>query len=143
MEAIVDLRLADGAIADSRVLRLEWTAVAATPAVEPQARSAAPSDQKRTLPAAEIAMLVKRGHEFLLAGDIAAARVVLRRAAEAGSPHAALALGVSYDPAALRQAGVVGIAPDVAAAREWYRRAADLGSVEATRRLTELSRAGR
>jgi hypothetical protein len=143
MDAIVDLRLADGSIADSRVLRFEWIAATAEPPAgsdgRPQSASAPPpAEEHPALSLAEIAVLVKRGHEFLTAGDIAAARVVLRRAAEGGSHHAAFALGMSYDPAALKQAGVLGIAPDVAEARRWYRKAALLGSAEASRRLAEL-----
>jgi TPR repeat protein len=63
---------------------------------------------------------------------------MLKRAAEAGNPRAALALGATYDPDMLRKMGVLGFAPDVAQARAWYERAAALGSGEASRRLAAL-----
>src|SRR5262249_54562140 len=83
----------------------------------------------------EIATVLKRAEEFLKFGDIAAARLSLRRAAAAGNAQAALALGMTFDPAVLAEQGVLGLAPDVAQARTWYQRATELGSVEAPRRL--------
>ncbi|MGA7790125.1 MAG: hypothetical protein WCA56_18395 [Xanthobacteraceae bacterium] len=90
----------------------------------------------------EIATLLKSGLDFLQTGDLAAARLSLRRAAEAGSAEAALALGSTYDPSTLKQLGAVGIAPDVARARQWYEEAANLGSSAATERLTKLPQTG-
>ncbi|MFZ3358972.1 MAG: hypothetical protein WA177_09445 [Xanthobacteraceae bacterium] len=90
----------------------------------------------------EIATLLKSGLDFLQTGDLAAARLSLRRAAEAGSAEAALALGSTYDPSTLKQLGAVGIAPDVALARQWYEEAANLGSSAATERLTKLPQTG-
>jgi hypothetical protein len=86
----------------------------------------------------EIAMLVAHGKHLLASGDVAAARVVLRRAAESNDPAAALMLGSAYDPVVLRQLNVRGLAPDIATARSWYRRANELGSPEAPRRLERL-----
>jgi len=76
-------------------------------------------------------------------GDLAAARVVLRRAAEAKSAEAALTLGKTYDPVVLRELKFHGVAPDVAMARSWYEKAKELGSPEAPRRLEILARAAR
>ena len=45
------------------------------------------------------ATLVKRGQDFIANGDLAAARLVLRRAADGGDAQAALLLGSTYDPA--------------------------------------------
>lgn len=87
----------------------------------------------------EVATLIRRGEDFIAAGDIAAARLVLLRAAEAGNARAALALGASYDPIALEKLGVYGIAADIATARSWYERAVQLGSAEAPRRLDLLA----
>ncbi|HEV3194320.1 MAG TPA: hypothetical protein VGY54_27650, partial [Polyangiaceae bacterium] len=70
--------------------------------------------------------------------DIAAARLVLRRAAEAHSAQAALALGGMYDPNVLKSLGVQGVEPDVAEARSWYEKAREYGSAEATQRLRVL-----
>jgi TPR repeat protein len=60
-------------------------------------------------------------------GEIAAARLLLRRAAGAGHAQAALKLGMTFDPAFLTKWGVLGIAADEAQAREWYDRAMALG----------------
>jgi hypothetical protein len=79
----------------------------------------------------EVAALLARGRSLLSNGDVAGARVLLRRAAEHNDPQAALALGETYDPVVLKHLGVIKFNGDVALAREWYRRAADLGSVAA------------
>jgi hypothetical protein len=89
----------------------------------------------------EVERLVKRGESYLAQGDIAAARLVLRRAAEARDPRAALSLAATFDPAVLRQLHVVGFPPDPAQARAWYEMAAGYGSAEAVRRLAVLSSA--
>jgi hypothetical protein len=52
----------------------------------------------------EITTLIKRSEDFLKYGDVASARLSLRRAASAGNAQAALALGVTFDPAFLREA---------------------------------------
>src|SRR5205807_3714506 len=58
------------------------------------ARPAPPRPPVRN--ADEIELLLKQGQEFVAAGDLATARIVLRRAAEAGAATAALALGQTY-----------------------------------------------
>src|ERR1700674_2461557 len=60
----------------------------------------------------EIAPLLKRGDELIASGDLAAARLVLRRAAEAGNARAAFALAGTYDPSVLERLGVHGFTPD-------------------------------
>jgi len=84
--------------------------------------------------------LVKRGVELLRIGDFAAARLLLRPAAEAGDVEAALLLGATYDPAAVSDFGALGLAPDPNVARAWYQRAMEAGSVEASRRIERLTR---
>ncbi len=85
------------------------------------------------------AMLVKRGQDFIANGDLGAARLVLRRAADGGDAQAALLLGSTYDPATFKHFKVIGLTPDPAQARAWYRRAVDLGSAEAVSRLEPLA----
>jgi len=85
------------------------------------------------------AALTKLGEELLKQGDIATARVLLKRAAIAGDTQAALQLGRTYDQAFLAQWGVLGFAADAAQAREWYDRAIKLGSTEASRHLERLA----
>src|SRR6266566_1310793 len=104
-------------------------------------------DPIRQLDRQEIADLMRRGQEFIVAGDLASARLVLQRAAEAGDPQAALMLAGTYDPIVLEKVGVQGFAPDivqgfvpdVALARTWYKWAKEFGSTEAVRRLEMLT----
>ena len=86
----------------------------------------------------EIAMLLKRGKDAFSTGDLAAARLLLRRAAEGGSAEAALALGATFDPLVLRRLGAIGAAPDAAQARQWYQKAVALGSTTASQPLATL-----
>jgi cytoskeletal protein RodZ len=98
------------------------------------------SDSIKRIDAAEVAMLVSRGTDFLKAGDFASARLLLRRAAEAGSPSAALMLGTTFDPLFLPQLGPT---PDVEQARHWYEKAAELGADGALERLANLQKIGK
>jgi len=93
----------------------------------------------RTLDREEVALLVKRSEDLIVQGDIAAARLMLTRAAEASDARAALALGSTYDAGVLRKLGVLGVAADSIKAREWYAKAAEFGSPEATRRLEQFA----
>ena len=88
-------------------------------------------------------MLVKRGKDFIANGDLAAARLVLQRAAESRDAEAALSLAATYDPLVLRELKVYGFAADVALARVWYEKAKEFGSTEAPRRLEILANATR
>ena len=87
----------------------------------------------------EIASSIKRADELIASGDLAAARLVLRRAANAGDARAAMTLAGTYDPAILAKLGVHGFVPDVAMARAWYEKAKKFGSAEAPRRLELLA----
>jgi hypothetical protein len=91
----------------------------------------------------EIAALLARARTYLSAGDVAAARLVLRRAAEHDDPQAALALGGTYDPTVLKRLGIINFHADPTQAREWYRKAADLGSPDASLRLDQLVQSDR
>jgi hypothetical protein len=181
MNLSVDLRLADGSVADRDVQQLKWTAGApdfvvpkpvTTTVVKPDSNAFSPPTAPRTVTAPpstgggetgaferqagqapapasrrlerdEIANLLRRGQSSLQNGDIAAARLLLRRAAEAADAQAALALAATYDPAVLKELGAVGAKADIARARDWYRRAADAGSAEAQQRLQLLSQQSR
>jgi Tfp pilus assembly protein PilF len=87
----------------------------------------------------EVANMLVRARSYLSAGDVAAARLLLRRAAERDDPQAALALGGTYDPIVLKRLGIINFQGDPAQARQWYRRAADLGSPDAASRLEQLA----
>ncbi len=109
-------------------------------AVQPAApvQSAAPALVIKQLDRDEVASLIKRGEDFIASGDVSSARLLLRRAAEAGAAQAALELGGTFDPNLVDKLGVKGLAADAAQAGLWYRRAEQFGSTEATRRLQQL-----
>ena len=85
-----------------------------------------------------MAALVQRARKLAETGDIAAARLVLQRAAETHSAQAALALGGMYDPTVLKQLGIRGVVADLDQARSWYEKAREYDSEEAPRRLQAL-----
>jgi hypothetical protein len=113
---------------------------------EPVSGHQSPSAQRgsaaRHLDAEEIATLINRGTDSLRSGDLVSARLLLRRAAEAGSASAALMLGTTFDPLVIQQLGAIGVVPDVAQARQWYEKAVELGSEPASQRLAKLARSG-
>jgi hypothetical protein len=104
-----------------------------------QSSALRPANNKRILSPDEVGQLIDRGEASFAQGDVAAARLLLERAAEAGDPRAALKLGATYDPTVLRGMNVVGIRPDQEQARAWYERAAEFGSREASQRLSALA----
>jgi hypothetical protein len=126
----VELRFPGDTIADRKSMRLEWSA----PKTVPELAFAG-----RRLDADEVASLLRRGEEFVAKGDLAAARSLFERAAEAGDARAAFALAQTYDPLVLQRWGEQGFAPDIAVARTWYERARELGSSEASQRLQMLA----
>ena len=110
---------------------------------QPVTESDLPAFARRQLDTEEIAVLLKRGKDLIAHGDIAAARVTLKRAAEANDAEAALALASTYDPFVLRDLKVYGFPAEPAKARAWYEKAKELGSVVAPRRLEILAREAR
>jgi tetratricopeptide (TPR) repeat protein len=88
----------------------------------------------------ELANLLKRGRYLLSIGDIAPARLLLERAADANEANAAFDLAGTYDPAVLARSHALGIAPDLAMARMWYEKALKLGHSEAQQRLAQLQK---
>ena len=154
MDLSVELRLVDDSVADRNTMRIEWgpgsavstnraskqAAPVAGPENAPHSVAAPTQPGKVTLDREEIAALVKRGQDFIANGDLASARLVLRRAADSGDAQSALLLGSTYDPATFKHLRVIGSGPDPAQARAWYQRAAELGSAEAVRRLEPLAR---
>ena len=97
------------------------------------------SEELHKLTSEEIAALLKRGNDLIASGDLAAARLVLRRVAEAGDAGGAFALARTYDPMTLEKLQVHGLSPDLAKARHWYEKAKDLGSRDALRSLEMLA----
>jgi TPR repeat protein len=99
-----------------------------------------PAAAKRQVDHEEITILLKRGKDLIASGDLAAARLVLQRAANANDAEAALALGATYDPFVLRELKVYGLTADSGMARIWYEKAKEYGSEAATRRLEILAK---
>jgi TPR repeat protein len=109
------------------------------PQAAPAAESVIPANPIHHLDPAEIASALGRGAALIASGDIAAARLVLHRAADAGDARSAMALAETYDPAILEKLGVHGVVPDLAKARGWYEKAKQFGAPEATQRLELLA----
>jgi hypothetical protein len=111
-------------------------AAAAAPVAAPPV-AASPA---RRLDADELAALMKRAKGLIAIGDIASARLLLERAADAQEASAALLLAQTYDPAVLGAQDTRSVTPDPAAARIWYQKAAQLGSSDATQRLAQMQK---
>jgi hypothetical protein len=103
--------------------------------------SAAPSVAQASSPhlsAAEIGALLAHGNAAFRKGDIAAARLLFQRAADAGEGRGALGMGATYDPAFLRLSPLRILYGDPVEARAWYLHALVLGAAGAERRLINL-----
>jgi hypothetical protein len=116
--------------------------VLAQPQIDREESTAAPPVSpvlaQRQIDREEITVLINRGKDLIANGDLAAARLVLQRAADANDAEAALALAATYDPVVLRALKVYGFTADAAMARAWYQRARELGSAAALKRLEIL-----
>jgi hypothetical protein len=112
--------------------------VASPAMVQPSMVPQAATPPARRIDPDELAMLMKRAKDMLAVGDFPPARLLLRRAADAQEPNAALLLAQTYDPQVLGTRDVRNINADLAAARNWYQKAAQLGSAEAQRRLGQM-----
>jgi hypothetical protein len=114
----------------------------AQPQIDREESTAAPPVSpvlaQRQIDREEITVLINRGKDLIANGDLAAARLVLQRAADANDAEAALALAATYDPVVLRELKVYGFTADAAMARAWYQRARELGSAAALKRLEIL-----
>ena len=139
MNAAIDLRTSNDAILDRNVVRLEWVDK------QPDIRTGGLQQglTVQSIGKDEIETLLRRGAEYMKGGDIAAARLVLQRAAGSGNPDAALALGATYDPYVFGELGVLGFVADAVQARFWYEQAGKFGAREATQRLDRLMKLGR
>jgi hypothetical protein len=86
--------------------------------------------------------MVEAGTGHLANGNIRAARMMLKPAAEAGDPVAAFTYAETYDPLVLRKVvirGGIELKADVGAALAWYQKAKNLGSPIAADRLDNLA----
>ncbi|MBV9976878.1 MAG: hypothetical protein JO105_15940, partial [Hyphomicrobiales bacterium] len=132
MELTLELRLANDSIADRKTLHLEWTGITGS-------QTTRTAGVIRHLDSDEVSALLKRGEGFIASGDLASARLLLQRAAEAGDAEAALSLAGTFDPIMLDRLGLKGQKADIEKARLWYQRAQELGSAAAPKRLQLLA----
>jgi hypothetical protein len=164
VDLVAELRWPDNKIADRQTIHLEWVSpvlaqhqldreeiTAAPPTPPAQAPRQLdreeitavppilPAQAPRQLDREEIAVLLKRGKDLIANGDLAAARLVLQRAADVNDVEATLALAATYDPFVLRELRVYSFPADAEMARVWYEKARELGSSAASRRLEMLS----
>jgi hypothetical protein len=150
-DLVAELRLPDGTVVDRQTIRVEWQT---STAIEHTNLSVAAQNEsnleiidrqtsrplvQRHLDQEEIGVFVKRGQDLIAEGDIAGARFVLERAADANDAVAALTLGMTYDPVVLRHTKFQGVRSDAATARAWYDKALALGSLEARERIERLA----
>ena len=135
MNTAIELLSANQRLIESRAARLEWIAKSdsspPTKRIEPGVLNA-PAVQPMN---PENAALMEKGRVLMKSGDIASARLLFQRLANAGIADAALALAATYDPRYLAQHNLIGVAGDETKAHNWYQRASELGSVEAGRIL--------
>ena len=82
--------------------------------------------------------LVEKGHEQLIKGGIAQARLLYERAANTGLALGAMAMAATYDANELDRLNLFGLKPDGDTARRWYERAWQLGAADAEQRLRRL-----
>src|SRR5215211_1084875 len=81
---------------------------------------------------------LRRARELIGLGDVAAARLMLSRAAEGKDSRALVALAETYDPVVLRNWRVVGMRPDPDKARALYEEALEKGSKTAGEHLLAM-----
>jgi hypothetical protein len=108
---------------------------AADPAAMPTSPSAPPAASP--LPPAVMAVLLDRGAAMLATGDISAARLLYKRAADSGNAQAAAEIGKTYEPTFLANRRAIGIRADPTIAAGWYRRALSLRGTKAASLLAQ------
>jgi hypothetical protein len=133
MDVAITLMQANGNLTDRKVVHLQWVPETSSLQVPEPTIS-------RRLDPSELNALVARANALVATGDLSGARLLYRRAAEAGNARAALTLAETYDPDVLATLGESGLAPNVGMARAWYKKAKELGSADATARLERLER---
>jgi TPR repeat protein len=139
MNTAIDLLSANQRLIETRAARLEWIAKVDSSSPTKQIESGVPNAPGAQLMNSEDAALMERGRDLLKSGDVASARLLFQRLANAGIANAALVLAATYDPRYLAQHNLIGVAGDETKARDWYQRASELGSTEAARVLARTA----
>jgi hypothetical protein len=113
IDLTIELRLADDIIVDRGSLHCEW--------LPKPTFTATPIDSAGSqLDPKKISLLVGHGQKLLSEGDLWTARVLWRRAADAGDVRAALALSATYNPIMLSILQGHGVVVDEILAHNWY-----------------------
>jgi TPR repeat protein len=139
MNTAIDLLSANQRLIESRAARLEWIAKVDSSPPTKQIESGTLNAAGAQLMTAEDAALMERGRALVKSGDIASARLLFQRLADAGIADAALGLAATYDPRYLAQQNLIGVMGDTTKAHAWYKRASELGSTEAGRILARTN----
>src|SRR5262249_12929481 len=125
MNTAIDLLSANQRLIESRAARLEWIAKSdsspPTKRIQPGVLNA-PGVQPMST---ENGALMAKGWDLVKSGDIASARLLFQRLANAGIADAALALAATYGPRYLAQHNFIGVAGDEKKAHDLYRRASE------------------
>jgi hypothetical protein len=120
----------DKSLADRKVVHLQWL---------PQAQ---PAPQTPATPLHDFGKhdtLLSYAAHLKAIGNLADARQIFNRVAQAGDPRGAFMLAESYDPISLAKHQLLPKDSDLELARIWYRKAFDLGSPDAPGRLDRLT----
>ncbi len=110
----------------------------AAASLDPAGREAAEPGAPPPISAAHREML-NRAWALLQNNDVAAARLIYKKLANANVAEAAFQLGQTYDPGFLKTIPIAGLQPNPALAQQWYQRAAALGHAAAASRLSKLA----
>lgn len=78
-----------------------------------------------TMAAEQLDYLLERGAELLRSGNIASARLLFLRIADAGDMRGAKGVAMTYDPNVFAQLAVTGLTPDREQADLWYEKAGE------------------
>jgi hypothetical protein len=137
MNSALDLLGPDKRLIDRREVRFEWLAKKESRPEPGSSIGPANPAPVQSLNGDVASSLMKRGQDFLGTGDIAAARILFKRLADAGIADGAFAMARTYDPRYLTEHKVIGVVGDESKARVFYQQAAQLGSVEAAHMLEQ------
>ena len=137
MNSALDLLGPDKRLIDRREVRFEWLAKKESRPEPGSSIWPANPAPVQSLNGDVASSLMKRGQDFLGTGDIAAARILFKRLADAGIADGAFAMARTYDPRYLTEHKVIGVVGDESKARVFYQQAAQLGSVEAAHMLEQ------
>ncbi len=137
MNSALDLLGPDKRLIDRREVRFEWLAKKESRPEPSSSIWPANPAPVQSLNGDLASTLMRRGQDFLGTGDIAAARILFKRLADAGIADGAFAMARTYDPRYLTEHKVIGVVGDESKARVFYQQAAQLGSVEAAHMLEQ------